>query len=136
MKRTVNFFAVLIAVIAVVLAYLDTTSTYNNLKKKKPLTSWLTQEVSLIRLSKCYCSCRFSLQLSIEWCFDGKYRLLDIIDNYGSTDAGNSAKYMAGIAYLRLNDYEKAIDALDDYSTDDEIYGSLAKGILVMLFRK
>ena len=54
---------------------------------------------------------------------DGKYGLLDIIDNYGSTDAGNLAKYMAGISYLRMNDYENAIEHLGNFSTDDELLG-------------
>lgn len=59
---------------------------------------------------------------------DGKYGLLDIIDNYGSTNAGNLAKYMAGISYLKMDDYENAITHLGDFSTDDEILGALAKG--------
>jgi len=59
---------------------------------------------------------------------DGKYGLLDIIDNYGSTNAGNLAKYMAGISYLRINDYENAITQLGNFSTDDEVIGSLALG--------
>ncbi len=59
---------------------------------------------------------------------DGKYGLLDIIDNYGSTNAGNLAKYMAGISYLRMNDYENAISHLGNFSTDDEIIGSQALG--------
>lgn len=59
---------------------------------------------------------------------DGKYGLLDIIDNYGNTDAGNLAKYMAGISYLKMRNYKDAITQLGDFSTDDEILGSLAKG--------
>lgn len=59
---------------------------------------------------------------------DGKYGLLDIIDAYGNTDAGNLAKYMAGISYLRMKDYENAITQLGNFSTDDEILGALAKG--------
>lgn len=59
---------------------------------------------------------------------NGKYGLLDIIDNYGNTDAGNLAKYMAGISYLRMNDYKNAIEYLNDFSTDDELLGALAKG--------
>jgi len=59
---------------------------------------------------------------------DGKYGLLDIIDNYGSTDAGNLAKYMTGISYLKMRDYQNAIEYLSDFSTDDEVLGALAKG--------
>ena len=59
---------------------------------------------------------------------DGKYGLLDIIDNYGSTNAGNLAKYMTGISYLKMRDYENAISHLSDFSTEDQILGALALG--------
>ncbi len=59
---------------------------------------------------------------------DGKYGLLDIIDTYGSTDAGNLAKYMAGISYLRTSDYQNAIEQLSNFSTKDEMLGAIAEG--------
>ncbi len=59
---------------------------------------------------------------------DGKYGLLDIIDNYGSTNAGNLAKYMAGISYLRTNDYQNAIEHLSNFSSEDEMLGANAEG--------
>lgn len=59
---------------------------------------------------------------------DGKYGLLDIIDNYGSTKAGNLAKYMAGISYLKMKDYKNAITNLNDFTTEDEMLGGLALG--------
>lgn len=59
---------------------------------------------------------------------EGKYGFLDIIDNYGSTDAANLARYYAGMAYLNTNNYQEAINHLDDFSSDDEIIAPLAKG--------
>ncbi|MCK5676902.1 MAG: hypothetical protein KAH72_00295 [Flavobacteriaceae bacterium] len=59
---------------------------------------------------------------------DGKYGLIDIVDNYGNTKAGNIAKYMSGIAYLKTSDYENAIKYLSDFSSDDEMLGALALG--------
>lgn len=59
---------------------------------------------------------------------DGKYGLIDIVDNYGNTKAGNLAKYMSGIAYLKTSDYENAIKYLSDFSSDDEMLGALALG--------
>ena len=61
---------------------------------------------------------------------EGKYGFLDIIDNYGSTDAANLARYYAGMAYLNTNNYQQAIDHLDDFSSDDEIVAPLAKGAI------
>ncbi len=59
---------------------------------------------------------------------NGKYGLIDIVDNYGGTKAGNLAKYMSGISYLKLGEYDNAIKYLSDFSSDDEILGALAKG--------
>jgi tetratricopeptide (TPR) repeat protein len=61
---------------------------------------------------------------------EGKYGFLDIIDNYGSTKAGNLSKYYAGMAYLNINNYKEAINHLDDFSSDDAIIGPLAKGAI------
>ncbi len=51
---------------------------------------------------------------------------LDIIDNYGSTDAGNLAEYYSGISYLHLGDYEAAIDHLENFDTDDMLVAPVA----------
>ncbi len=59
---------------------------------------------------------------------DGKYGLVDIADTYGSTKAGNLAKYMSGIAYLKTGDYENAIKYLSDFSSDDEMLSAIALG--------
>lgn len=53
---------------------------------------------------------------------------LDIIDNFGSTTAGNLAKYYAGISYLHLGKYNEAIDYLKKFSTDDILLGPIAVG--------
>ncbi|MGB7843800.1 MAG: tetratricopeptide repeat protein [Salinimicrobium sp.] len=58
----------------------------------------------------------------------GKFGFEDIIENYGSTKAGNLAHYYAGMAYLNTNKYQEAIDNLDDFDSDDEILPALAKG--------
>lgn len=58
----------------------------------------------------------------------GKFGFVDIIENYGGTKAGNLARYYAGMAYLNMNQYQQAIDHLDDFQSDDEIIAPLAKG--------
>ena len=59
---------------------------------------------------------------------EGKYGLLDIIDEYKGTKAANIATYAAGMSYLNLQQYDKAIDYLEQYSPDEEITGALAIG--------
>ncbi len=59
---------------------------------------------------------------------EGKYGMLDIIDQYGGTPAGNLANYYAGMAYLNLKDYQNAVTYLGDFSSDDKMLGPIAKG--------
>lgn len=59
---------------------------------------------------------------------EGKFGMLDIIDQYGGTDAANLANYYAGTAYLKLKDYQNAVKYLGDFESDDEILAPLAKG--------
>jgi tetratricopeptide (TPR) repeat protein len=53
---------------------------------------------------------------------------LDIIDDFGSTDAGNLARYYAGISYLHLGQFENAIDYLKKFDTDDLLLGPISVG--------
>lgn len=53
---------------------------------------------------------------------------LDIIDDFGSTDAGNLAKYYAGISYLHMGKYDNAINYLKKFDTDDLLLGPIAIG--------
>ena len=59
---------------------------------------------------------------------EGKYGMLDIIDQYGGTPAGNLANYYAGMAYLNLKDYQNAVTYLSEFSSDDKMLGPIAKG--------
>lgn len=53
---------------------------------------------------------------------------LDIIDDFGSTDAGNLSNYYAGIAYLHMGQFENAIDYLKKFKTDDLLLGPISVG--------
>lgn len=59
---------------------------------------------------------------------EGKYGFLDIIAEYKGTKAANLAKYSAGMTYLNLREYDKAIAQLEQFSGSDEILGAMAKG--------
>jgi tetratricopeptide (TPR) repeat protein len=53
---------------------------------------------------------------------------LDIIDDFGSTDAGNLSHYYAGVSYLYLGQYDNAIDYLKKFDTDDLLLGPISVG--------
>ena len=59
---------------------------------------------------------------------DGKYGFLQIKENYSGTKAANLANYYIGFSYLNTKQYQKAIDYLDDFKSDDEILSALALG--------
>jgi len=51
-----------------------------------------------------------------------------IIEEYSGTQTAEVAKYYAGFSALELQDYAKAIEYLDDYSSDNTTLNALAKG--------
>ena len=59
---------------------------------------------------------------------EGKYGMLDIAKEYGSTPAGNLANYYAGMAYLNMNKYDEAIKYLSEFKSDDLMLAPIAKG--------
>ncbi len=61
---------------------------------------------------------------------NGKYGLLEIADKYSSTKSGNLAKYYAGMSYLETNQYQNAINFLQDFNSDDMMLAPLAKGAI------
>lgn len=58
----------------------------------------------------------------------GKFGMVDIASEYGSTPAGNLANYYAGMAYLNLKDYTNAVKYLSEFSSDDPVLEPVAKG--------
>ena len=59
---------------------------------------------------------------------NGQYGFEEIIEKYGSTDAGNLAKFYAGIAYLQTGKYDQAIESLKGFNASDEVLAPQAKG--------
>lgn len=59
-----------------------------------------------------------SFQLALDGTEDAM-GFLEIIDEYGCTDAGNIANAYAGVCYKQLGDNEKAIKYLEKFSADD-----------------
>lgn len=60
---------------------------------------------------------------------DGNYLgFLDIIDEYGLSNAANLAHYYAGICYKNTGKYQEAIDYLKKFDSDDKIVANVALG--------
>lgn len=65
----------------------------------------------------------FNLALNGDGAYPG---FLDIIDSYKRTPMGNAANYYAGVCYMRLGDFESAIEYLEDFDSDDPMVGAQA----------
>ncbi|TVZ55112.1 tetratricopeptide repeat protein [Lutibacter sp. Hel_I_33_5] len=61
---------------------------------------------------------------------DGKYGFVDIAESFSGTKAGNLANYYAGVSYLKMKQYEKAIEYLSNFSSDDQLLGPTALGAI------
>ena len=59
------------------------------------------------------------LNLGLEGA-EGKYGFLDISTQFSGTKSANIANYYAGVSYLKLKEYEKAIEYLSKFDSDDE----------------
>ncbi len=55
---------------------------------------------------------------------------LKIIDEYNLTPTANLAHYYAGICYLRLGQYEQAIEQLKKFSSSDKLVKPIALGAI------
>ncbi len=54
--------------------------------------------------------------------------MLQIIDEFGGTNAANLAHYYSGIMFIKMNDYPNSIKYLSEFSSDDILLSSLATG--------
>jgi tetratricopeptide (TPR) repeat protein len=60
---------------------------------------------------------------------DGNYSgFIEIIQDYGLTKAANLSQYYAGISYLRLGEYEDALDYLKKFRVRDKMVAPIAEG--------
>lgn len=69
------------------------------------------------------------LNLGLEGA-DGKYGFLDIAASYSGTDAGNLANYYAGVSFLQMKQYDKAIEHLSKFESDDDMLAPVALGAI------
>lgn len=58
---------------------------------------------------------------------DGNYPgFLEIIDDYGMTKSANLSHYYAGISFMRLGQYDEALDHLGSFEKEDHLVGPMS----------
>ena len=117
-KKVINVSSIaFLAVLALVLAYF----LYYVPKKQKE------SEVAIFKAERYFGM--DSLQLALNG--DGVYSgLLAVIDEYGNTKAGNRAKFMVGICYLKSGQYDDAIHYLKKFKSSDKLLSVQVLGSL------
>lgn len=55
---------------------------------------------------------------------------IDIASEYSMTKPGNLANYYAGISFLKKNDFEQAINYLEDFNLSDHLVAPMATGAI------
>lgn len=69
------------------------------------------------------------LNLGLEGA-DGNYGFLDVAEAYSGTDAGNLANYYAGVSYLQMKQYDKAIEYLSKFNSDNAVLNAVSLGAI------
>ncbi|KPM48354.1 tetratricopeptide repeat protein [Jiulongibacter sediminis] len=70
-----------------------------------------------------------SLELALNGT-GGNAGLLEVADSYGSSPAGNLAKFYVGVAYMKQGKFDEAIEYLSDFSADDIVIQGRAYALL------
>ena len=105
-KRIIAVIAILFAIALIIFCYFH---FYKQPREKKAASAMYSAE-------------NYFISGDYQTALDGDGQtpgFLAVIDQYGSTKSGKLAKLYAGIANLRLGEYDKAIKFLKDYSGKD-----------------
>ncbi|MDR1878982.1 MAG: tetratricopeptide repeat protein [Bacteroidales bacterium] len=84
-------------------------------------------ETAIFKAERYFAMDSLELALNGDGLYDG---VLQVIDDYSATKTGNRAKYIAGICYLRLGQYDDAIKYLKKFKSGDKLISVQALGSL------
>jgi tetratricopeptide (TPR) repeat protein len=116
-----NFiFGVVGAIVGVIAAWYVYTQLYMGPREEKA-------QIALFPAENYLANDSLSLALNGDGTNEG---FLEIIDNYSGTKSANLARYYAGIAYLNMGEYEKAITYLDKFKAKDLVLSIVSKGAM------
>lgn len=70
-----------------------------------------------------------SLKLAVNG--DGNHPgLEELVNDYSVSPSGNLSRYYLGMSYLKMKEYDKAVDMLKSYDAKDEVTGALTYGAI------
>jgi TolA-binding protein len=71
-----------------------------------------------------------SLGLALNGDSRGNYGFLEIIDDYPMTEAANLSHYYAGVSFLKLGQFDQAIEHLEKFKSDDYVVQARAYALV------
>ncbi|MGY6647286.1 hypothetical protein [Wenyingzhuangia sp. IMCC45574] len=115
----------LIAVVAVIFGYMGYKQFVVAPQEKEAANALAFAKQEFTKATKAEDTSLYTVALEGA---EGKYGLTDVAKNFGGTDAGNLAKYYAGISHLKLEQYDEAINYLKDVNVSDAVLNTVIKG--------
>jgi len=133
-SKNQNYILILVGLIAVgVLGYLGNKRFILEPKEREVVTEMAQAQDYFNRAATSLMDADSLYRLSLEG-GEGKYGFLEIIDLYKGTKPARLAQFSAGIAYLRLGEYQNAIKQLERFKSKDLIFSAMAKGAIADSF--
>jgi tetratricopeptide (TPR) repeat protein len=126
-KNSKPLFSALIAVVVIFLGYLGYTKYISEPNEIEASNELAFPRKYYDQASTAGSGIDSLLTLGLEG-VDGKYGFLDIADSFSGTNAGNLANYYAGVSYLEMKQYDKAIEYLEKFNSNDEMLGPVTLG--------
>jgi len=126
-KNSKPLFSALIAVVVIFLGYLGYTKYISEPNEIEASNELAFPRKYYDQASTAGSGIDSLLTLGLEG-VDGKYGFLDIADSFSGTNAGNLANYYAGVSYLEMKQYDKAIQYLERFNSNDEMLGPVSLG--------
>jgi tetratricopeptide (TPR) repeat protein len=126
-KNSKPLFSGLVAVVVVFLSFLGYTKYVSQPNELEAANELAFPRSFYDQASKAGVGIDSLLMLGLEGA-DGNYGFLDIAASYSGTSAGNLANYYAGVSYLEMKQYDKAIEYLENFDSEDEMLGPVALG--------
>ncbi|MEA3445879.1 MAG: tetratricopeptide repeat protein [Bacteroidota bacterium] len=109
------------AIIAIAILYLAYTKLYIGPKEEDALSSsFMAEQYFDID----------SFRLALYGDGGSALGFLTIVEDYGMTPTGNLANYYAGICYLKMGEFDNAIEYLKSFDSGDEVISAMAYGAL------
>ncbi len=116
-KKMVYIFAGLLLVVLIAISY------NSFIREPKAQESWSES----YKAEFYFAQDSFALALNGDGIYLG---FLQIIEDYSGTPIANSAEYYSGVCYMRLGDFESAIQHLNKFNSNDPMVGPMATALI------